>query len=98
MSFLADHYAEAMVTMHEIKQATATTQQKPTQYPDSNSDSYPYVANPAMIPLDRIASLSEQIAMLEERLEVCKYILLQMSKLMKSLVFNFCCMRLLKYH
>ncbi|XP_041368789.1 epidermal growth factor-like protein 7 [Gigantopelta aegis] len=71
MSYLADHYAEAMVTMHEIKEATATTERKSTSYPDSNSDSFPYVANPAMIPLDRIASLSEQIAMLEERLEVC---------------------------
>ncbi|XP_067662375.1 epidermal growth factor-like protein 7 [Haliotis asinina] len=68
VSYLADHYHEAMVTMHELKSATrpppTTTTPDPIRF-------HPAYDKRGSIPLDRIASLSEQISLLEERLEGC---------------------------
>lgn len=50
------------------KKPTTTTQRPTTTTED-------YYQDPEFIPFDRLASLSEQISILEERLEDCKIIL-----------------------
>ncbi len=78
VSYLADHYEEAMVTMHELKAATygpPPTTKKPSTTGTTTPDpieSHPAYDRHGVIPFDRIASLSEQISLLEERLEGCE--------------------------
>ncbi|KAK6194934.1 hypothetical protein SNE40_000464 [Patella caerulea] len=68
LTHLEKNYKNAMIAMDEIKSITHPAQIPTTAKPYNLN---PYAANPDVMPFDRVASLSEQISLLEERLEGC---------------------------